>query len=258
MLKNMKAVRIIIYTCAAIIFAGILFLCFYRCSNPWNAKNIGAVPCPIGYERIEPEDPYAVFLRDLPLKKKGTPVRLYNGNLARFQSLSAGVIDWPVLGKAEQCADVTMRIRAEYLWQSEQYGKINFKTVGGKEQAYSGGASREKFESYLKSVYEHSNTASVYSETKVRELSEIRPGDVLVYPSRQAGRYGHAILVADVSKSKSGKIAILCVEGNTPAREAHIVRNPNPFQNPWFKLKGDEDVIHISFFHFNKNEPRHC
>ena len=50
---------------------------------------------------------------------------------------------------------------------------------------------------------------------------------------------------------------LLCVEGNTPAREAHVLRNPNPLRNPWFILNGNEDVLYLSFFHFNKNEIRH-
>ena len=234
-----------------------LLIGFSMKSNPWNAKCIGDIPCPIGYTRLATDDTYAEFLRDLPLKKRGTPVRLYNGGIAHYQFLSAGVIDWPVLSNAEQCADVTMRIRAEYLWQNGQYNKIRFKSVGGKNQNYYGGSTRSKFESYLKDVYEHSNTASVYNETQVRDLSDVRPGDVLVYPSRQRGRYGHAILVADVAKSHSGKTAILCIEGNTPAREAHVVRNMNPFHLAWFILDGDEALITVNVFRFKKEELRH-
>lgn len=88
-------------------------------------------------------------------------------------------------------------------------------------------------------------------------MKDVQPGDILVYPSRQKGRYGHAILVADVARNKAGKIAILCVEGNNPAREARIVRNPNLFRNPWFVLDDNDEVIHISVFHFNKEELRH-
>ena len=117
--------------------------------------------------------------------------------------------------------------------------------------------SREAFEKYMKAVYGACNTSSVYHETEVRALKDVQPGDILVYPSRRKGTYGHAIMIADVAKSKSGKLAILCIEGNTPAREAHIVRNPNTFRNPWFVLKGDEKVINISVFRFNKEELRH-
>ena len=237
-----------------LVILGFIILMFV--SNPWNAKMIGEVPCPMGYSRISAEDSYTEFLRDLPLKKRGSFVHLYTGGIARLQFLSAGVVDMPILSNSEQCADMAMRIRAEYLFKEGRYGEIRFTDVNGKRQAYEAGFSREAFEKYLRHVYGVCNTASVYKETKARELKDVQPGDILVYPSRQKGRYGHAILVADVARNKSGKLAILCVEGNTPAREAHIVRNPNLFRNPWFVLNDGDEVIHISVFHFNKEELR--
>lgn len=238
-----------------LVILGFIILMFV--SNPWNAKRIGEVPCPMGYTRLSAEDSYTVFLRELPLKKRGSLVHLYTGEIARLQFLSAGVVDIPVLSNSEQCADMAMRIRAEYLFREGRYDEISFTDVNGKRQVYKGGSSREAFEKYLRHVYGVCNTASVYKETKTREIKDVRPGDILVYPSRQKGRYGHAILVADVARNKSGKLAILCVEGNTPAREAHIVRNPNLFRNPWFVLDDNDEVIHISVFHFNKEELRH-
>lgn len=67
--------------------------------------------------------------------------------------------------------------------------------------------------------------------------------------------YGHAILVADVARYNSGKIAILCIEGNTPALEAHVVRNMNPFKTAWHTI-GEDDYIKISVFRFRKEELR--
>ena len=227
-------------------------------SNPWNARRLGDIPTPIGFHRPDAEEgSYSAFLRDIPLKKRGASVKLYTGGNANFQSLSAGVIDWPLLSNDEQCADVTMRIRAEYLWLTGRYKEISFTGVDGKKYPYRGSDTREKFEAYMKKVYGICNTSSVYKETQPRELKDVQPGDVLVYPSRKKGRYGHAVLVADVVRSKSGKIAILCVEGNTPARDAHVLRNPNLLRNPWFILNGDEDVLHLSFFTFFRQELRH-
>lgn len=247
----------------AIITSILLLLLFVICgsllliSNPWNAKKVGDIPCPVGYERIAKNDSYALFLRDLPLKKRGSMVHLFTGGMARLQWLSAGVIDMPVLSNDEQCADVTMRIRAEYLWKNGRYNEICFTSVGGKKQPYSGASSRKAFEKYMRTVYGTCNTASVFRETKERALKDIQPGDVLVYPSRHKGYYGHAVLVADVARSKSGKIAVLCIEGNTPAREAHVIRNLNPFQNPWFVLNEKSDSYYISVFRFNKKELRY-
>ena len=66
----------------------------------------------------------------------------------------------------------------------------------------------------------------------------------------------HALIIIDVAK-KRNKVAIMCAEGNTPARELHIVRNLNPVENPWFFFNGDERTLWVSVFHFGKNELRH-
>ena len=85
-----------------------------KTSNPWNARTIGEIPAPFGYNRVEaPVGSYAEYLRNLPLKEKRTKVMLYKGGQANFQFLSTGVIDQKLLSNYEQCADVTMRLRAE-------------------------------------------------------------------------------------------------------------------------------------------------
>ena len=247
----------ILWIIISIIALGIALVLSFFISNPWNAKRIGDIPTPAGYIRLSANDSYTEFLRDLPLKKRGSLVHLHHGRLARLQFLSAAVVDLPILSQHEQCADVTMRIRAEYLWKTGLYGKISFRSVAGKDQQYHGGNSRKEFESYLRNVYGHSNTESVFKETKERDIKDVQPGDVLVYPSRRKGWYGHAVLVADVARTGSGTIAILCIEGNTPAREAHVVRNMNPFRNPWFILDGNEEIVKVNVFKFKKEELRH-
>lgn len=227
-------------------------------SNPWRAGMIDDIPAPVGFRRVDAgEDSYEAFLRNLPLKRRGSKVMLYKGGVARLQFLSAAVVDIPVISNDEQCADMTMRLRAEYLWMKGRYKELCFTGVDGKKYQYPGGETRNSFESWLRKVYGVCNTSSVFKETTARGLEDIRPGDVLVYPSRKKGHYGHAVLVADVAKNRKGKIAVLCVEGNTPARELHVLRNPNPFRNPWFIIDGDAQSYQISVFRFNRNELRH-
>ena len=230
---------------------------YSQTSNSWNAKSIGDISAPLGYTRVEaPKGSYASWLRELPLKKKGSKVKLYTGGNARFQCLSAAVIDMPMLSNAEQCADMTMRIRSEYLFRQGRYSEIRFTDVNGKRLQYHGGGSRKAFESFLRKVYGCCSTFSVSRETEPRKISEMQPGDVLVYPARSNKRLGHALIVVDVAR-KGKKVAIMCAEGNTPAREAHIVRNLNPLENPWFFFDGDESTLWVSVFHFAKNELRH-
>lgn len=252
----MKKKRFLFILILGLLVLGFAYWGILSTSNPWKAARLGEIPAPCGFVRVESDD-YTTFLRYLPLKKRGSKVHLYTGGLARLQFLSLGVIDLPLLSNSEQCADVTMRIRAEYLWSSGQSARIVFSDVNGHKHPYGGGKDRKAFEQYLKASYERSNTASVYQETLSRELKDVHPGDVFVYPSRRKGTYGHAVLVADVARSKSGKIAVLCIEGNTPAREIHILRNQRRPWSAWYILKGDEDVVHLTPFTFKKGDLRH-
>ena len=246
-----------------IILAGMLACCallavFLFSGQPVDAASIGKIPTPQGFNREEaPEDSYTGFLRALPLKEKDARVHLYTGEEAPFQWLSAGVIDKLQLGEYEQCADVTMRLRADYFRKTRQYQRIRFTDLSGKDHVYAGGTTWWEYEKYLQDVYRYCNTTSVYQETLPRAIRDVQPGDVLVYRSRRKGSYGHAVLVADVARDAKGRVAILCVEGNTPAREMHIVRNLNSFRNPWFILGGNERIIRLSVSWFRRDELRY-
>ena len=108
----------------------------------------------------------------------------------------------------------------------------------------------------MRQVYGMCSTYSVFHETKPRAINDVHAGDVLVYPARSGHKYGHAVIVVDVARNKSGKVAIMCAEGNTPARSQHIVRNFNPFRNPWFIFDENYETFLIGPFRFNKNELR--
>lgn len=239
--------------------AGLWVLYGSKTSNPNNKKTIGDITCPWGYERISGSDAaYTNYLRSLPLKPKGAKVQLFTGGDARFQSLSYAVVDMPLLSNAEQCADVCMRLRAEYLYNTGQYGRIRFQDVNGKTMSYGGGNSRKSFERYMKNLFGVASTFSLSREMKTRRLADMQPGDVFVYPARNGHQYGHAVMVVDVAVSKNGKKAFLLAEGNTPAREIHVMRNfANPFRSPWFMLDEDASNLLLSVFHFKATELKH-
>ena len=240
-----------------VIICGVWLYSFSNSSNPWRAKTIGDIPVPAGFSRVEADaGSYSDFLRRQPLKEKGAKIELFTGGNANYQWLGAAVIDNTLLSNYEQCADVTMRLRAEYLWQQGRYSEICFQNVNKKEMRYAGGASRKSFEKYMRQVYGMCSTYSVFHETKPRSIEDVQPGDVLVYPARPGRKYGHAVIVVDVARNKSGKVAIICAEGNTPARSQHIVRNFNPFRNPWFIFDETDKNYIIGPFRFNKNELR--
>ena len=256
-----------LFTCVLLLIvagvcAGLWLLYGSKTSNPHNYATIGDIPTPWGYDRVRGDDAtYGWYLRSLPLKKKGAKVQLFTGGEARFQSLCYAVVDLPLLSNAEQCADVCMRLRAEYLFNTGQYSRIHFKNVNGKTMHYGGGSSRKAFERYLRNVYGVASTFSLSRELEQRRLKDLQLGDVFVYaaadrPGNQ--KYGHAVMVVDVAQDKHGRKAFLLAEGNTPARDIHVMRNfTNPFRSPWFTLDEDAENLLLSVFHYKASDLKH-
>jgi len=255
---NTKAKRILL----SILAAGLLAIVFLQILPPSEisstnaSRTVADLRPPKGYTRVDaPQGSPAAFFRSLPLKKPGTKLYYYGGDsLARFQHLSYAVIDLPLLSDAEQCADVAMRLRAEYLYSRHRYLGIRNKLIVGIPLIYLGGGSRGALNSYLRSVYRICNTASLRKQLKQRPLSEVQPGDVFVYKARENKKYGHAITVIDVARNKNGQILIMCAEGNTPARDMHVMKHNG---SCWVPLDTKSKRIQIASFHFAPEDLRH-
>ena len=205
---------------------------------------------------------YAAYLRALPLKEKGAKLHLHNGIVAKHQFLAAAVVDQPLLNKHEQCADVAMGLWAKYLWQTRRYDEICFTDVRDSLLCYHCDTLiydtlQSSFEAYLAEVYKWCNTASLYQETTPRRFVDVQAGDILVHPAEPGEAYGHAIVVADVAKDSKGRVAILCLEGNTPAREKHIVRNKWLWRDPWFIIHNNDTQIKFIKSRFRQGQLRH-
>lgn len=259
----MKRLPIILCCLVLIALIGGYFIYINRTSNAHNAKTIGEIPLPNGFVRVPAEaNSFAEYLRSLPLKSRGAKVNLYNSSrIANYQWLSSGVVDLPLLSNDEQCADVCMRLYAEYLFRHGRYNDICFTALDGEHLRYEGGDNRKAFEKFMRQVFGRCNTTSLYSSLSERKLEDIQIGDMFIYPHhRSYGRsyYGHAIMVVDIAIApQTGEKIFLLVEGNTPARDIHILRNKNPFCNPWYKHDADADVIQLLCYRFQNNQLRH-
>ncbi len=227
-------------------------------SNPNDYASIGEIPTPDGFKRIDGDEPkFGTYLRSLPLKSIGAVVKYYYGVVADLQELNYAVVDLPLLSNAEQCADVCMRLRAEYLYQSGHASNIKFTDVQGNVLTYSGEDSRELFEDYLRKVFDKANTYSLRKEMTVRNIADIQPGDVFVYAGNSE-RNGHAVMVADVAYNPDkDQIAVILVQGFMPARSIHVIRNlEDPINSPWFIIDGESDGLSFPPFEFSYTDLR--
>ena len=88
---------------------------------------------PNGYKRTKCKpDSIGVFLRNYPMKKDGSPVRLYNGSKKGNQNAHVAVFKLPIEAEdLQQCADSVMRVYAEYFWKTGQEERIKFHFVDG-------------------------------------------------------------------------------------------------------------------------------
>src|SRR6185369_5948445 len=92
-----------------------------------NPENIRGISLPQGFNYVEDGDSaYSSWLLDLKLKKSKT-VYLYNGKLKSNQEAQFGVLNIDI-GKKDlmQCADVAMKLRADYLFEKHLYDQIKF------------------------------------------------------------------------------------------------------------------------------------
>jgi uncharacterized protein DUF4846 len=219
-----------------------------------------ALPPPSGYSRVPVEEgSFGAWLRGLPLRPSGTPVRDFSGGqvLAGDDGALAAVAELDV-GSAnlQQCADSIIRLHAEWLWSRGQKERIAYPFTSGHLASWSryaagerarvsgsqvtwvkGGpadGSRAAFRAYLDLVFTYAGTLSLAAKTQRPSREDVRPGDFFVL----GGSPGHAVLVLDVARNAEGKRVALLGQGFIPAQDFHVL---SPGQDgPWFSLDAAE------------------
>jgi hypothetical protein len=183
-----------------------------------NFQTVGGIKLPDGFSRISAGPAsFASWLRNLAFKSDKT-VYLFNGEKKANQSAQFAVIDISRSNSdLQQCADVIMRLRAEYLFANKKYDSIRFMDYNRKWYNWNGGANRQKFDNYLQNVFGWCGSASLEKQLiHVADFSEIKPGDVLI----KGGFPGHAVIVADMAVNNKGEkifMLILHADPGIPA-----------------------------------------
>ena len=222
-----------------------------------------AIAPPPEFERAHaPPGSFAAWLRGLPLKPEGTPVRLYNGSDKFRQDVHVAVIDIDVGSKdLQQCADAIMRLRAEWLRAEGRAGEIGFNYTGGGrvtwvrwsrgERPTSDGkrwsrrakadGSYAAFRRYLEQVFIYAGSYSLEREAKPAPLEAMQIGDVFI----EGGFPGHAVLVADMAVNpQTGEKRFLLLQSFMPAQDIHVLKNPrDPDGSPWYPLDFAGDLV---------------
>jgi hypothetical protein len=208
--------------------------------NPY--PKIGSIPPPAGYERfaVQPNS-FADYLRKLPLKKDRT-VHLYDGEKKSYQGAQFAVVDLPIGDKdLQQCADVIMRLRAEYFFQKKQFDSIRFTDNANNVYTYSIDGNERSFEKYLEKVFSRCGTLSLQKELVKRSANAVASiGDVLI----EGGSPGHAMLIVDMAVNRDGEKRYLLLQGFMPAQEMHVVKNVADGEaGPWYIIDNQLSTV---------------
>jgi hypothetical protein len=216
---------------------------------------------PEGYDWIEEKsDSFGYFIEHFRLKDYGSPVLKYDGTPIATQHLHEAVFDIDTGSKdLQQCADAVIRLRAEFLFKTGQFDKIQFHFTSGDlvtwndyksgMRAFVNGNSvsfrktavsddsYKNFRNYLDLIFNYAGTISLNQETKpVVKNSDLKTGDILITP----GSPGHVVFISGVCSNKQGHRLFLLGEGFTPAQSIHILGNPfNRMISPWYDLSID-------------------
>lgn len=207
-----------------------------RPASASQATLTAEIPPPPGFERkAVPPGSFAAWLRDLPMKPKGSPVLLHTGALKSRQDVHASVIDIDV-GKRDlqQCADAIMRLRAEWLYASGRAREIAFNDTDGKRRRFAAFKQQDYrgFRKYMDLVFAYAGTYSLERELKPVGTKDLAIGDIFI----KGGFPGHAVLVVDMAvNSTTGEKRFLLMQSYMPAQEMHILKNPSAEDgSPWY------------------------
>jgi hypothetical protein len=217
------------------------------------------IETPNGFERIKVEPgSFANWLRNLPLKEKGTPVYLYNGKKKLNQDAHFAVVDIDTGRRnLQQCADAVIRLRAEYLYSKKDYTAIHFNFTSGDIASFikwaegfrpvvsgnsvswfkkaEANSSYTNFRNYLDTVFTYAGSYSLSKELKpVSDIEHMKIGDVFI----KGGFPGHAVIVVDMAYNKNtGEKVFLLAQSYMPAQDIHILKNPKDRTlSPWYDI----------------------
>lgn len=228
---------------------------------------------PEGFERVLYEEgTFSNYIQKYSLLPYYSEVINYDGNPYIYQSGHVGVLDISVPDHGlMQCADVLIRLRAEYLWEQNKKEDIGFNFTSGHycswkqyaagfrpminvnkvtfQKTATANTTKQNFYKYLDLIYMYAGTLSLNAEMKkIDAIENIQVGDMLIYP----GSPGHVIMIVDKAINTEGEILFTFAQGNTPSQSMHIIKNLNDLSiSPWYAIEIGES-LNIPTYTFNE------
>ena len=231
------------------ILAVISLILFASFNPPDNVLTRFHTPAGFTQQKVEP-DSFAAWLQTLPLKPAGTHTLTYRGSIAATDVETAAVVDLTVGNQdLQQCADVVMRLRGEYLYHQKRYNDITFKFVSGFKCDYIHYAngyryrndhwvlkskkdySYPTFMNYMNLVFMYAGTLSLEKELHpVTNPDELKAGDVFIH----GGSPGHCFIVMDVVENNQHKKQFLLAQSFMPAQNLQVLQMAPGYY--WFSM----------------------
>ncbi len=248
------------------LFVIAIFLLFFHTERIFARETVRQrFEPPAGFTRmVVPDNGFAAWLRQLPLKESGNPVLDFRGKTFKQgnDTTVAAVADMNIKGRRlEQCMDVLLRFYAEYLIETGKQDSICFPLPDGLtlswqqwraglrphfkglhfqlRQSAAAGSSTKSFRRYLDTIFSYSGSQTFYHYYPQIPLKDIRSGDFIV---RKEGK-GHAVLIVDVAQNARGEKAALVGQGDTPACQFYLLKGKNG--SAWFPLNSDVPYLHL-------------
>jgi len=242
--------------------------------DPKGTNVSSRIKVPEGYIRIQSKvNSFGAYLQNFPLKPDGSKVYLYNGNEKYRQDVHVAVLDISIgTQDLQQCADATMRLRAEYLYKQKKYDSIYFNFTNGFKADYTTWSNGNRikvngnkvkwikspqasynyasFQEYLKMVFMYAGTLSLSQELPTIAPNNMAIGDIFI----KGGSPGHAVIVMDIAENTKGEKIFLLAQSYMPAQNIHLLKNPTDSKlSPWYALK-DLKILETPEWNFTKND----
>ncbi len=213
--------------------------------------NVKSIPLPEGFKRVDlQKKSFGAWLRNISLKKDNT-VYLYDGTAKPNQAAQFAVLNISVGDKnLQQCADAIMRLRADYLFDQQDFSNISFTDNKGGVYQFDAPYTQKRLAAYLQKVFGMCGTASLSKQLLSAKMMNMQVGDVLI----KGGFPGHAVIVMDMAENDQGEKIYLLAQSYMPAQDIHILKNAqNLSASPWYSLNTDLDIF-TPEYHFTRDQ----